>query len=174
MTGKPLLPMAALLVLAALLGYGLLAGMPSAPSGARVGQTFPPFHLPTLTEEALLDRESLPRKPFLLNVWATWCPGCLAEHAYLLSLAEEGVTLVCLNYRDDEAKALAWLAERGDPCLLHIADREGQLALELGVSGAPESFLVDGEGIIRHHHLGILDARVWQEKFLPLLARFAP
>ena len=170
---KPLLPIAALCVLTALLGYGLLAGLPSAPSGARVGQEFPPFELPALKDGFPLNQESLPREPFLLNVWASWCPGCLAEHEYLMTLAEQGIALVCLNYRDEPENALAWLTKRGDPCRFHIKDQAGQLALDLGVSGAPESFLVDAEGIIRHHHLGVLDAVLWQEQLLPVMARIS-
>ena len=171
---KPLLPIAALIALAMLLGYGLFAGLPSAPSGVRVGQEFPAFQLPALMGEEILSRKNLPQKPFLLNIWGSWCPGCLVEHAYLVSLAEQGIPLVCLNYLDDSKKAIAWLTNQGDPCLFHIADKSGQLALDLGVTGAPETFLVDGDGIIRHHHLGIMDEKVWQQQFLPLMASVSP
>jgi cytochrome c biogenesis protein CcmG/thiol:disulfide interchange protein DsbE len=99
----------------------------------------------------------------LVNVWATWCPTCKAEHAFLNELAKEGVKIVGINYKDDDFKARQWLQAYGNPYLFNIADPDGKLGLELGVYGAPETFLVDSKGIIRAKHIGDLNPAVWDK-----------
>jgi cytochrome c biogenesis protein CcmG/thiol:disulfide interchange protein DsbE len=84
-------------------------------------------------------------KPVLLNVWATWCPTCRAEHQYLNQLSAQGVRVVGLNYKDDRQKAIVWLKELGNPYSLSLFDGDGMLGLDLGVYGAPETFLIDGK-----------------------------
>ena len=134
--------------------------------GALIGKDLPPFALNALHGEQILSHEHLPHKRFLLNVWASWCVACRQEHSYLESLSRAGIALVGVNYKDAREDALAWLEQFGDPYLFHISDERGQLALDLGVSGAPESFVVDVDGVIRHHHVGVLNERVfgyWRE-----------
>lgn len=76
-----------------------------------------------------------------------WCPTCRAEHQYLNRLAAQGIRVVGLNYKDDRTKAVAWLKELGNPYALSLSDRDGMLGLDLGVYGAPETFLIDGRGL---------------------------
>ncbi len=96
-------------------------------------------------------------KPVLLNVWATWCPTCRAEHQYLNQLSAQGIRVVGMNYKDDRQKAISWLKELGNPYALSLFDGDGMLGLDLGVYGAPETFLIDGNGIIRYRHAGDLN-----------------
>uniref|UniRef100_UPI0038F8041D DsbE family thiol:disulfide interchange protein n=1 Tax=Streptomyces galilaeus TaxID=33899 RepID=UPI0038F8041D len=88
-------------------------------------------------------------EPLLLNVWATWCPTCYAEHYYLNKLADQGVKIIGLNYKDDRNKAVGWLNELGNPYLISLFDGNGMLGLDLGVYGAPETFLIDANGVVR-------------------------
>ena len=126
-----------------------------------IGKPFPQFILNTV--ESGESTNQLPQEAILVNVWATWCPTCKAEHAFLNELAKTGVKIVGINYKDDDFKARQWLAAYGNPYLFNIADPDGQLGLELGVYGAPETFLVDSKGIIRAKHVGDLNARVWEK-----------
>ena len=117
----------------------------------------------SLLDQTNIDKSALPAQPMLVNVWATWCPTCKAEHAFLNQLAQLGITIVGINYKDDDAKARTWLDAYGNPYAFNITDPDGKLGLELGVYGAPETFLVDSQGIIRGKHVGDLNARVWQQ-----------
>ena len=112
-------------------------------------------------------------KPVLLNVWATWCPTCRAEHQYLNQLSAQGIRVVGMNYKDDRQKAISWLKELGNPYALSLFDGDGMLGLDLGVYGAPETFLIDGNGIIRYRHAGDLNPRVWEEEIKPLWEKYS-
>ena len=104
----------------------------------------------------------------LVNVWATWCFACRIEHPMLNELSAKGVKIIGLNYKDQRAQAKAWLAERGNPYQFNIFDAQGQLGIDLGVYGAPETFLVDASGIVRHRRVGVVDERVWNTEFRAL------
>jgi len=104
----------------------------------------------------------------LINVWATWCVSCRMEHPYLIELAQQGVHIIGLNYKDDDNKAKQWIKELGNPYALIISDKAGSLGLDLGVFGAPESFLLDKNGIIRYKRVGVIDERVWREELQPV------
>ncbi|MFQ9122326.1 MAG: DsbE family thiol:disulfide interchange protein [Haemophilus parainfluenzae] len=93
-------------------------------------------------------------KTILLNVWATWCPTCYAEHQYLNQLAKQGVTIIGLDYKDESPKAMKWLKDLGNPYSLVLKDEKGSFALDLGVYGAPETFIVDGKGVIHYRLAG--------------------
>lgn len=127
-----------------------------------IGQPFPAFTAITLVNQVVIDQQQLPDEVYLVNVWATWCPTCKQEHEFLNQLAQQGVNVVGLNYKDDAQQARQWLVDYGDPYLVTIQDPKGQLGLELGVYGAPETYLVDNQGIIRGKHIGDLNPRVWQ------------
>lgn len=128
-----------------------------------VGQPFPPFEMSKLLSDETVSAAELQGKPLLVNVWATWCPTCKAEHTFLNMLAEEGIRIVGINYKDERDKALQWLSSYGNPYEFNVFDPEGKLGLELGVYGAPETFLVDSSGVIRAKHVGDLNAAVWQK-----------
>ena len=148
---------------------------PTRLESALIGKPVPLFKLESLDNPGTVyDQAALADgKPLLLNVWATWCPTCRAEHQYLNTLAEQGVRVVGLNYKDDRAKAVNWLNTLGNPYALSLYDGSGMLGLDLGVYGAPETFLIDGQGIVRYRHAGDLNARVWQQEVAPLWQKYS-
>ncbi|WP_221796943.1 DsbE family thiol:disulfide interchange protein [Oceanobacter mangrovi] len=129
-----------------------------------IGQLFPEFDMVALETGEPIQRADLLGKPALVNVWATWCPTCKAEHAFLNQLAaEQGIRIIGINYKDEDDKAKQWLASYGNPYQGNISDPDGKLGLELGVYGAPETFLIDSAGVIRGKHVGDLNAKVWKQ-----------
>ena len=161
---KFFLPLAAFALLGILLFRGLSLDPTALPS-ALIGKPLPEFALADLHYGEPLSRQSLVGAPMLVNVWATWCYSCRVEHPFLLELAERGIRIVGLNYKDDSAKALQWLDDLGDPYAISLADTEGVLGLDLGVYGAPETYIVDAGGVVRFRHVGVLDPEVWQADF---------
>ena len=120
-----------------------------------VGKEVPVFTLQDIYDlNKQHDRSILKGRPMLLNVWATWCPTCYGEHTYLKQLAGQGIYIVGMNYKDERAKAINWLAELGNPYQINLYDPDGMLGLDLGVYGAPETFFIDSQGIIRYRHVG--------------------
>lgn len=148
---------------------------PTKLESALVGKPVPVFRLESLESPGKIYDQSVLRdgKPILLNVWATWCPTCRAEHQYLNSLAVQGIRVVGLNYKDDRSKAVNWLNSLGNPYALSLYDGDGMLGLDLGVYGAPETFLIDGKGIIRYRHAGDLNDRVWNSEVRPLWDKYS-
>jgi cytochrome c biogenesis protein CcmG/thiol:disulfide interchange protein DsbE len=120
---------------------------------------------------AMLQGAWLKGAPYLLNVWASWCAPCLQEHPLLVELAGRRlITLVGINYKDRPQDATAWLARHGNPFGAIVADRDGRTAIDFGVYGVPETFLIDAEGVIRFKHIGPLTASVLNDKLLPAIA----
>jgi len=106
----------------------------------------------------------------VLNVWASWCVACEAEHPVLVDMARRtDVTLVGLNYKDKRAEGLAWLAQRGDPYVASLFDADGKVGIDFGVYGVPETFVIDKQGVIRHKHAGPVTPEWVQQTLLPLL-----
>ena len=161
-----LLPLAGFLLLAAFLYKGLFLKPDELPS-ALVDKPFPAFSLPAVQGARTLTQADLLGRPALVNVWGTWCVACKVEHPYLNQLAQQGVPIYGINYKDQRAAALQWLATFHDPYQLNVDDAEGSLGLNLGVYGAPETFLIDAKGIIRYRHVGVVDASVWREQLAP-------
>lgn len=162
-----LLPLAIFLGVALFLYRGLFLDPSELPS-ALIGKPFPGFSLPAVEGDTTISQADLKGQPALVNVWATWCVACRVEHPVLNKLAQLGVTIHGINYKDDNAAAQKWLVEFHDPYQLNINDARGSLGLDLGVYGAPETFLVDKDGIIRHKFVGVIDERVWREQLAPL------
>lgn len=166
---KLFLPLLIFVLLALFLLKGLERDPTELPS-ALVGKPVPDFSLPDLeAPDRMLDASVFEGEVTLLNVWGTWCVACRDEHPFLMDLADEGVRLVGVNYKDDRAAALRWLVDRGDPYAFTIADPDGILGLNLGVYGAPETYLIDSDGVVRARHVGVVNAQVWQD----LGARYA-
>jgi cytochrome c biogenesis protein CcmG/thiol:disulfide interchange protein DsbE len=164
---KLFLPLLLFVVLAAFLFRGLSLDPQALPS-ALIDRPLPEFSLPVLGQQRLISKGDLLGEVALLNVWATWCVSCRVEHPYLLQIAQEGVPIYGLNYKDEDGAASRWLADLGDPYRANIADREGSLGLDLGVYGAPETYLLDAGGVVRYRHVGVVDERVWQTILQPL------
>lgn len=169
---KLFVPLMAFAVLSIFLFRGLWLDPREMPS-ALVGRPVPAFSLPRLGEEGLASEADLAGQAGLLNVWATWCPSCRVEHPYLVQLADRGIPVYGLNYKDEDAAALQWLEQLGDPYRFSIADREGTLGLDLGVYGAPETYLVDAAGVVRYRHVGVVDENVWRTILEPLYRQFS-
>lgn len=130
----------------------------------------PAFELPLLSDTSrTMTNDNLPTQPFLMNVWGSWCPTCIVEHPFLMELEERGVTIVGVNYKDDIGNALSYLNQRGDPFSMSIQDSSGQFALDLGLTGAPETFVVDKDRVIRQHIIGEINEANWQERIIPCL-----
>lgn len=164
------LPLALFLALVSLLAIGLTRDPRLVPSPL-VGQPAPEFSLTALHQpDRTLTRADLVGEVFLLNVWATWCVSCRAEHAMLMQIASQGdVPIYGLNYKDDREEAVRWLEALGNPYVTNLYDPEGQVGLDLGVYGTPESFLVDREGTIIHKHVGPITPAVWQQELRPII-----
>lgn len=173
------IPLILFLLLAAALLWQLTRNAngddPTRLESALVGKPVRVFKLESLDQPGKTFDQSVltDGKPLLLNVWATWCPTCRAEHQYLNTLATKGVRVVGLNYKDDRQKAINWLNTLGNPYALSLYDGDGMLGLDLGVYGAPETFLIDGHGIIRYRHAGDLNERVWNDEVKPLWQKYS-
>jgi cytochrome c biogenesis protein CcmG/thiol:disulfide interchange protein DsbE len=164
-----LAPLAIFAVIAAFFLVGLQMNPNNVPSPL-VGKPMPTFALPSVTDpDAVVSSESLAGRFSLVNVWGTWCVECRHEHAFLLELARAGIPIYGLNVRDDRAAAIDWLARLGNPYVSSGFDPEGIAAVDWGVTGAPETFLIGADGTILHKHISPLTPRVWQDDFLPLL-----
>lgn len=162
-----LLPLLAFAALAVLL-YERNGQDPTLLPSARLGQAMPAFALPSLTApDRVLTADDLKGQVSLLNVWATWCVSCLVEHPTFMQLAESGVPIYGINYKDNAEAAIGYLAVNGNPFRFSIQDLAGDLAFDLGVYGAPETYLLDAEARIRYRFVGVLDARSWIEDLEP-------
>lgn len=136
-----------------------------------IGKTIPSFSLPSLLDPSItIDQKSINGKFVLFNVWATWCVGCREEHKFLMDLSQrKEITIIGLNWRDNRADALNWLVNLGNPYEISIEDKLGRTAIDWGVYGAPETFLINSNGIIIHKHLGPLSEEDWNGAFKPLI-----
>jgi cytochrome c biogenesis protein CcmG, thiol:disulfide interchange protein DsbE len=164
---KLFLPLFLFALLALVLFRGLFLDPSEMPS-ALIDRPLPAFDLPALGAEKQLSRDDVTGEVALLNVWATWCVSCRVEHPYLQQLADTGVPIYGLNYKDSDSAALRWLDQLGDPYRLNIADRDGTLGLDLGVYGAPETYLLDADGVVRYRHVGVVNEEVWQTILEPM------
>lgn len=136
-----------------------------------IGKPAPEFSLPVLHEPGrLLTSQELRGVPYLLNVWGSWCPACRDEHAALTRFAEtRRVRLVGYNWKDEHADAVRWLEHFGNPYWVVLVDYDGRKAIDWGIYGAPETFLVDAEGIVRWKYVGPLDDDKIAAQLVPLL-----
>lgn len=143
---------------------------PKALESALIGKTVPEFQLESLSDATQTVTSAVLKTgtPRLLNVWATWCPTCYAEHQYLTVLAKQGIEIVGIDYKDERGKALQFLKQYGDPYKAVIYDPKGSLGLDLGVYGAPETFIIDGKGTIHYRHTGDVNEKVWREVLKPI------
>lgn len=160
------------LVLFVLLGIFLAIGLNRDPSyvpSPLIGKQAPEFTLPSLQDAnyPVVSKELLGR-PWVLNVWGTWCGGCRQEHPTLVEIAKTtDVPIVGLNWKDDSAAAQEWLRTLGNPYAVVASDSEGRVAIDWGVYGAPETFLIGPDGKILFKHIAPMTMDVWTKEFLP-------
>ncbi len=167
-----LIPLAVFAVLAGFLAVGLNLNPREVPSPL-VGKAAPAFELPRLeAPEVRVTTSELAGRVWVLNVWASWCLPCLAEHPLVTELARDtGVPVVGLNYKDKPEDATRWLTRHGNPYALVLADRDGAVGIDYGVYGVPETFIVDKAGVIRHKHIGPITPQALREEILPMVRK---
>lgn len=167
---KFLLPLALFVVLAVFLAVGLTRDPREVPSPL-IKKPAPAFVLPQLSDPAKsFDSQEMRGRVWLLNVWASWCAACRDEHPVLLQLARTGVVPIYgLNYKDERRNALGWLEEFGDPYTLSVSDADGRVAIDYGVYGVPETFVIDRDGVIRYKQIGPVTEEALRDKILPLV-----
>ncbi|MBN6149008.1 DsbE family thiol:disulfide interchange protein [Xanthomonas sp. AmX2] len=170
------------IALGALLFLGLLALMfyavqrsgradRDALPSALIGKPAPAFDLPVLHDASIRVRSSeLRGAPYVLNVWGSWCPACREEHPVLTRFAlTKRVRVIGYDWKDTREDALHWLEQLGNPFFVVLFDPEGRTAIDWGIAAAPETFLVDAQGVVRWKHSGALTDRVVQDELLPAL-----
>ena len=167
------LPLLTLVIMAGFFGWSLLSGRDPASIGSvMVNRPAPSFAAPSLREgqPALTSDLFKTGKPVLVNFFASWCTPCLAEHPLLLRLKErEGVTIIGIAWKNKPEEARAWLAKLGDPFAYVGTDYDGKLSLDWGLSGVPETYLIDATGTVRLHFHAPITERDLKETILPLL-----
>jgi cytochrome c biogenesis protein CcmG/thiol:disulfide interchange protein DsbE len=159
----------ALFALLVLVFYQGLYRNPSYVPSPLIGKQAPVFELPDLSRpENVVGSADMAGKVSLLNVWATWCVGCRQEHDTLLRIASASdVPIYGLNWKDDPESARSWLDQLGDPYVASAMDLDGRVAIDWGVYGAPETFLIDADGTVLYKHLSPMTLAIWQSEFVP-------
>ncbi len=165
---KKFAPLAIFVLMLVFLGIGLTRDPSHIPSPL-IDKPMPVFDLARLKDEQQrLASGDLLGEVALINVWASWCVGCRIEHDVLLSLSRRKVVNIYgLNYKDRREDALAWLQRFGDPYTSTAHDLEGKVGIDFGVYGAPETFLIDQQGVIRYKHIGPLTSEIIEKELLP-------
>lgn len=164
-----LIPLALFIALVAFLLVGLQRDPSEIPSPL-INKPAPDFRLPQLQDKAkTISAQEMRGKVWLLNFWGTWCPACRDEHPRLIEYAKSGaVPIYGVDYKDDAEAAMQFLRELGNPYTLTAFDVDGKVAIDYGVYKAPESYLIDRNGVIRFKQIGPITDEVWQNKILPL------
>ncbi len=165
---KTYLPLCGFILLLVFCWRGLQLNPHNLPS-VMLNQKVPAFKLPSLNEKnKMISQVIFKGHVTLVNVWASWCVACKEEHPVLMDIAlSKTVPIVGMNYKDVPVNALQELAESGDPYTISIYDKSGDTAINWGVYGTPETFLVDKAGVIRFKVVGILTPSIWQNELLP-------
>jgi len=166
-----LIPGAVFALLVAVFAVGLYRDPGYVPSPL-IGKPAPQFSLPRLDDpEKTLQRSDLLGKVSLVNVWGTWCSGCRQEHETLLALAQDGaIPIYGINWKDDPALARQWLQQLGNPYAAVGVDEEGGAAIDWGVYGAPETFLIGADGTVLYKHIAPMTLAAWRDEFVPRIA----
>jgi cytochrome c biogenesis protein CcmG/thiol:disulfide interchange protein DsbE len=167
---KVIIPLVLFVILVVFLAIGLGRDPHKLPS-ALINKPAPEFALAELQDPTkLISPQQMRGKVWILNVWGSWCPACREEHPFLMEIARTGaVPIYGLSWKDKREDALAVLSELGDPYVLNMSDFDGRVAIDYGITGAPESYLIDKNGIIRYKEPGQLTPEIMREKILPMV-----
>lgn len=157
-----------------LLLYKSIGQDPNKVESSLIGKPLPDFSAQTLmSANRTVTQTDMLGQPALINVWATWCPTCRAEHEFLLTIAkQENVRIFGVNYHDQRIAAQQWLKDLGNPYVFSVFDPIGDLGIDLGVVGTPETYLIDAKGLVVNKVTGELNARTWmplRRQYLSLL-----
>jgi cytochrome c biogenesis protein CcmG/thiol:disulfide interchange protein DsbE len=164
-------PIAAFIVLVAVFGIGLTKDPAAIPSQL-IDHLLPAFSLPGLSATAPgFGSADLKGKPLLLNVFASWCAACPQEHPMLTRIAAEGTPVYGIDWKDTPADAIEWLGRLGNPYARVASDPTARTGIDLGVTGVPETFVVDKRGRVRYKQIGPIDGPTWEKLLKPMLAR---
>lgn len=168
---RHLLPLAIFFILAIFLYIGLQLN-PRDIGSTRIGEPAPTFILPQLSDVSeTLSNQDFIGQVSILNVWASWCTTCQYEHSLLMHLAKQGYIIYGLVYKDTVAEAKQVLTRSGNPYVANGFDENGQVGIEWGVTGTPETFIIDQQGIVRYKHVGQLTFDQWEQKIKPLIQK---
>jgi cytochrome c biogenesis protein CcmG, thiol:disulfide interchange protein DsbE len=164
------IPLVLFVVLVVFLAIGLRHDPHEVPSPL-INKPAPGFQLAQLSDPSKhFSAEEMRGKVWLLNVWASWCITCRDEHPLLLEYARsKAVPIYGLNYKDKREDALSWLGDLGDPYVLSVSDLDGRVGIDYGVYGAPETYLIDRDGIIRFKQVGPVTPDIWEQKIVPMV-----
>ena len=165
------LPLIAALILIPIMILGLRSD-PSVLPSQYIGKPAPEFNLPTLRDaDKNVSTADLRGQVSLVNIWATWCVGCRAEHPFLMQLSRENtVPIYAINWRDNREDALQWLGQLGDPYVASGFDGDGRVGIDWGAYGAPETFLLNEKGHVVYRFTGPLSRALWNQEFVPRIA----
>ncbi|MBT3548898.1 MAG: DsbE family thiol:disulfide interchange protein [Gammaproteobacteria bacterium] len=137
-----------------------------------IGKKLPNYELIELNTGYKTDISMLPGETLLLNVWASWCLECIREHRVLMDISkDQKISIIGVNYKDEKNDAIGWLEIYGNPYIYNIYDYAGQLGLDLGVYGVPETFLVDKNRVIRAKYIGAITIEIYKEEILPMIEK---
>ncbi len=167
---KLYIPVLVFIALAAMLWRGLYLDPRTLPS-VLIDKPLPEFELRTLEYgDRIVSLNDLPDEPFLLNVWGSYCLPCLQENPIFMAAREQNIIpIIGINYKDQPDAAERWLDYNGNPFSLNVVDADGRFGINLGVYGAPETFIVDGSGVVRYKHIGVIDYKVWDDEIMPVI-----
>jgi len=164
------IPLAVFIIMVVLLGYGLSLDPKKVPSPL-IGKPAPEFSLARLgNPQQRFAQEDLLGQVWVLNVWASWCVSCRAEHEFITRLSEQNlVAVIGLNYKDDPVEARQWLEQFGNPYTISVMDRDGRVGIDWGVYGVPETFIIGKDGLIKYKHIGPVTQESLNNEVIPVL-----
>ena len=168
---KKILPFILLFALFTLFGRELLYANPNKFTSSLTGETLPSFELSNLLNSLkVFNNKDLIGQVSLLNVWATWCHACEIEAPFLMKIKNDyHVPIYGITYKDDPADIYAWLQAYGNPYKVIANDKNGEVAIDLGIYGTPETFVINKEGKIVYRHIGVLDQKIWDSVIYPII-----
>ena len=166
------IPLAVFIIMVVLLGYGLSLDPQKVPSPL-IGKPAPEFSLARLgNPQQRFAREDLLGQVWVLNVWASWCVSCRAEHEIITRLSDQKlVAVIGLNYKDDPDEARQWLEQFGNPYTISVMDRDGRVGIDWGVYGVPETFIIGKDGLIKYKHIGPVTQESLNNEVIPVLRK---
>jgi cytochrome c biogenesis protein CcmG/thiol:disulfide interchange protein DsbE len=163
-------PIIFFLILVVILFFGLFTNTKVIQSPL-IGKHLPNFALTKLRSSQVMSKDDLIKEPMLLNVWASWCITCRVEHGFLAKLSNQNIPITGINYKDEREDAIKWINKFGDPYKLIIHDYKGTFALDMGVTGAPETFLINN-GEVLVHYRGEVNNMIWKDVFIPVITKY--
>ena len=167
---RSIVPLVIFVLMVGLLWRGLSLDPKLVPSPL-IDKQAPAFSLAMLEDPSRkLATSDLAGQVWVLNVWASWCVSCRAEHEVITALASRNlVTVVGLNYKDEPADATRWLQQYGNPYATSVIDRDGRVGIDWGVYGVPETFVIGADGLIKYKHIGPVTHESLEQKIMPVL-----